>query len=64
MHSRPMHGYQEEFEGRLYFFTKHVSGKTGEIDRFDKLNLAYADIANNNYISDCRAADRSPPIAS
>src|SRR5215208_6047254 len=45
MHSRPMHGYQEEFEGRLYFFTKHASGKTGEIGRFDKLNLAYADIA-------------------
>jgi general stress protein 26 len=51
MHSRPMHGYQEEFEGRLYFFTKHASGKTGEIDRFDKLNLAYADIAKNSYVS-------------
>ena len=21
MHSRPMHGYQEEFEDKLYFFT-------------------------------------------
>ena len=51
MHSRPMHGYQEEFEGRLYFFTKHMSGKTDEIGHFDKLNLAYADIANNSYVS-------------
>lgn len=51
MHSRPMHGYQEEFEGRLYFFTKRHSGKTSEIDRFDRLNLAYADIDDNTYVS-------------
>ena len=51
LHSRPMRGYQEEFEGRLYFFTKHMSGKTSEIGRFEKVNLAYADIASNNYIS-------------
>ena len=25
MHSRPMHGHQEEFEGRLYFFTHMIS---------------------------------------
>ena len=51
MHSRPMHGYQEEFEGRIYFFIKQASGKTAEIGRFDKINLAYADIAHNNYVS-------------
>lgn len=26
MHARPMHGYQEEFEGKLYFFTRLHSG--------------------------------------
>jgi general stress protein 26 len=51
MHSRPMHGYQEEFEGKLYFFTKLASGKTSEIGRHDKLNLAYADTKENTYVS-------------
>ena len=51
MHSRPMHGHQEEFEGRLYFFTRHDSGKTAEIGRYDQINLAYADIDDNNYVS-------------
>jgi general stress protein 26 len=51
MHARPMHGYQEEFEGKLYFFTRLNSGKTDEIARFDKLNLAYADIDQNTYVS-------------
>ena len=51
MHSRPMHGYQEEFEGKLYFFTRHDSGKTDEIGHFDKLNLAYVDIDDNMFVS-------------
>ena len=33
MHSRPMHGHQKEFSGKLYFFTKLASGKTDEIRR-------------------------------
>lgn len=51
MHSRPMHGYQKEFTGKLYFFTKHNSGKTDEINRYDKINLAYADIKSNTFVS-------------
>ena len=51
MHSRPMHGYQEEFAGKLYFFTKHNSGKTDEINRYDKINLAYADNDSKTYVS-------------
>jgi general stress protein 26 len=51
MHSRPMHGYQEEFAGKLYFFTKHNSGKTEEIKRYDKINLAYADNDSKTYVS-------------
>jgi general stress protein 26 len=35
MHTRPMHGYQEEFSGELWFFTKLDSGKTHEVMRFD-----------------------------
>jgi general stress protein 26 len=51
LHSRPMHGHQEEFEGKLYFFTKRNSGKTGEIERYDQINLAYADPDDQNYVS-------------
>lgn len=51
MHARPMHGYQDEFSGKLYFFTKLASGKTHEINRFDKINLAYADPDSNTYVS-------------
>lgn len=51
MHARPMHGHQNEFAGKLYFFTKLNSGKTDELQRYDKLNLAYADIGKNNYVS-------------
>ncbi len=51
MHSRPMHGHQEDFAGKLYFFTRRSSGKTDEIGRYDKLNLAYADTGENIYVS-------------
>jgi general stress protein 26 len=51
MHSRPMHGYQEEFEGKLYFFTRQDSGKTDEIGHYDRLNLAYVDIDDNLFVS-------------
>jgi general stress protein 26 len=51
LHSRPMHGYQQEFDGKLYFFTRIDSGKTHEIGQYDKLNLAYADPDNNSYVS-------------
>ena len=51
MHSRPMRGYQDEFEGSLHFFTRRDSSKTAEIDRLDRLNLAYADPDANTYVS-------------
>lgn len=51
MHSRPMHGYQEEFAGELFFFTHLNSGKTDEVRRYDQLNLAYADTKDNTYVS-------------
>ena len=51
LHARPMYGHQEEFSGKLYFFTKIDSGKSREIGRFDKINLAYADVADNTYVS-------------
>jgi len=43
--------HQKEFAGKLYFFTKLNSGKTDEIEHHDKLNLAYADIGKNSYVS-------------
>ncbi len=51
MHARPMHGYQEEFAGELFFFTKLDSGKTHEVMRYDQVNLAYADIKSQIYVS-------------
>lgn len=51
LHSRPMRGHQEEFSGKLFFFTKLNSGKSEEISRFDKINLAYADVDHNTYVS-------------
>ena len=51
MRSRPMHGYQEEFAGELFFFTRLDSGKTHEVLRYDQLNLTYADIKDNTYVS-------------
>ena len=51
MHTRPMHGHQEEFSGELWFFTKLDLGKTHEVMRFDQVNLAYADIGSNTYVS-------------
>ena len=51
MRSRPMHGFQEEFKGELYFFSKLDSGKTHEVMRYDQINLAYADIKSQTYVS-------------
>jgi general stress protein 26 len=51
MHSRPMHGYQEEFAGELFFFSKLDSGKTHEARKHDQINLAYADIKSQTYVS-------------
>jgi general stress protein 26 len=51
LHARPMHGHQEEFTGKLYFFTRLDSGKTHEIGRYDKINLAYVDLDDNDYVS-------------
>jgi general stress protein 26 len=51
LHSRPMHGHQDREGGRLCFFTRLHSGKTDEISRFDKINLAYADVNSSTYVS-------------
>jgi general stress protein 26 len=51
LHSRPMHGHQEEFQGELFFFSRLDSGKTHELVRYDQLNLAYADIKNQTYVA-------------
>jgi general stress protein 26 len=51
MHSRPMHGHADREQGILCFFTRLHSGKSEEIARFDRVNLAYADIDANTYVS-------------
>lgn len=64
LRSRPMQGYQDEFAGELFFFTKLNSGKTEEVDRFDQINLAYVDPSKQNYVSVCGkgtiSTDREP----
>lgn len=51
LHSRPMHGHQDRATGSLCFFTRLHSGKSEEITRFEQVNLAYADVAANTYVS-------------
>ena len=47
----PCMGIRRSLRAKLYFFTRHNSGKTDEIGHFDKLNLAYVDIDDNMFVS-------------
>ena len=51
LRSRPMHGFQDVFQGELYFYTRLESGKTREVVRYDQVNLAYAEPQRQVYVS-------------
>lgn len=54
LYSRPMATLEideDTFQGRLWFFTKLNSPKVDEIEQDQHINLAYADIGKQQYVS-------------
>lgn len=51
LRSRPLATLQMDSEGKLWFFTALSSGKVGEIDQHRKVNLSYANVEKQNYVS-------------
>jgi general stress protein 26 len=56
LRSRPLATLQMDAEGKLWFFTALSSGKVGEIDQHRKVNLSYANIEKQSYVSVCGSA--------
>jgi general stress protein 26 len=51
LRSRPLATLQLDSAGRLWFFTALSSGKVAEMDRHRKVNLSYANVSDQNYVS-------------
>jgi general stress protein 26 len=51
LRSRPLATLQMDSEGKLWFFTGLSSGKVGEIDQHRKVNLSYANVSKQDYVS-------------
>jgi general stress protein 26 len=51
LRSRPLATLEMDSEGKLWFFTAMSSGKVSEIDQHRKVNLSYADVDDQNYVS-------------
>jgi general stress protein 26 len=51
LRSRPLATLQMDSEGHLWFFTAMSSAKVGEIDQHRKVNLSYANVAQQDYVS-------------
>jgi general stress protein 26 len=49
--SRPMATQETEFDGTVYFLTRHESGKVQEIENDAHVSLLYADPAHHNYVA-------------
>ena len=49
--SRPMATQETEFDGTVWFLTRHESGKVNEIENDAHVSLLYADPSNHNYVS-------------
>jgi general stress protein 26 len=56
LRSRPLATLQIDAHGKLWFFTALSSGKVGEIDQHRKVNLSYANISKQSYVSVCGSA--------
>ena len=56
LRSRPLATLQMDSEGKLWFFTALSSGKVGEIDQHRKVNLSYANVDKQSYVSICGSA--------
>lgn len=51
MRARPMHHVQDEFSGKLYFYTSARSGKISEIKKDAAVCLVYEDHRSETYVS-------------
>ena len=51
LRSRPMQTQEFEFDGDLWFFTSLKTHKTEEIERDNRVNVAYAAPDDNTYVS-------------
>ncbi len=51
LRSRPLATLQMDAEGHLWFFTAMSSGKVEEIDQHRKVNLSYANLDKQDYVS-------------
>src|ERR1700761_6413248 len=51
LRSRPLATLQMDSGGKLWFFTAMSSGKVGEIDQHRKVNLSYANLNKQDYVS-------------
>jgi general stress protein 26 len=51
MHSRPMVAKQDAFDGELWFFASHASGKIDQIEGNPQVLLTYSDPGHQNYVS-------------
>lgn len=51
LRSRPMAGWQDAFDGTLWFFTRASSHKVHEIGNHHEVNLAYAEPDRQDYVS-------------
>jgi general stress protein 26 len=51
LRSRPLATLQMDSAGKLWFFTALSSGKVGEIDQHRKVNLSYANVSEQDYVS-------------
>jgi general stress protein 26 len=51
LRSRPMTLQDVEFDGDLWFFADHTSHLAKDIELNPKVNLSFADVKDNSYIS-------------
>ena len=51
LRSRPMQTQEVEFDGDLWFFTSTETHKTDEIEKDNRVNVAYSSPATNTYVS-------------
>ena len=50
IHSRPMQNVQENFCGKLYFFTNREASQAEEIRDDSSVAVSYVDVENDNYV--------------
>lgn len=53
LHSRPMSTVQMDAEGNLWFFTSVTSPKVEDVENHRQVNLSYARIDKQDYLSIC-----------